>query len=423
MVGTVTASDPDGGQTLTYAITGGSGSAAFAIDAVNGAITVADPAALNFEATPSFLLFVTVADSGSPTLSVSAIVTVNLNDVNEAPVFGTISPFDLDENSREGTVVGAVEASDPDAGETLTYAITGGNPTGAFAIDAATGAVVVADPAALNYEATRSFTLTVTVTDSGTLSATTTVTVNLRDVNDAPVLDNGGTMSLAAIDQGDANNAGTLVSDILASAGGNRVTDEDAGALLGIAVVGADTAHGTWQFSTDGGATWSALGAVSGSSARLLAADAVTRVRFVPAAAFSGIVESGISFRAWDRTSGQNGGFADASVNGGSSAFSAASETAGIQIRAGANGFQLLEAEVESLVEGRVLSPVQGFILEIPLHLAERKLDEGHPESAVQFLQLFTSLVDLYVHLGYLSAAQGGSLVTQANALIASIKP
>ena len=268
-VGTVTATDQDFGQTLFFSIIEGNASGVFAIDGSTGAITVADAAALDFETASSFTLTVQVTDSGTPALSAMASVRVNVNDVNEAPTFAATGPFAVDENSPAETAVGTVTATDPDAGDTLSYAIAGGDPAGAFAIDAATGAITVANAVALNFEVTSSFTLTVTVTDSGLLSAATIVTVRLRDINDAPVLDDGGSMSLAAIDQGEANNPGTLVSGILASAGSNPIADEDAGALTGIAVIGADTAHGTWQFSTDGGATWSALGAVSGSSARL----------------------------------------------------------------------------------------------------------------------------------------------------------
>ena len=68
------------------------------------------------------------------------------------------------------------------------------------------------------------------------------------------------------------------------------------------------------------------------AGARLLAADANTRVRFVPASNFSGTVNPGITYRAWDQTSGANGGVADASTNGGETAFSLAAETASITV-------------------------------------------------------------------------------------------
>ena len=54
-----------------------------------------------------------------------------------------------------------------------------------------------------------------------------------------------------------------------------------------------------------------AFGAVDASTARLLTADANTSVRFVPDANWSGTVTNGITFHAWDQTSGTAGGTAD----------------------------------------------------------------------------------------------------------------
>ena len=44
--------------------------------------------------------------------------------------------YRMDENAANGTVLGTVSADDPDAGATLSFAIIGGNPNNAFAIDA-----------------------------------------------------------------------------------------------------------------------------------------------------------------------------------------------------------------------------------------------------------------------------------------------
>ncbi|MEC4985943.1 MAG: cadherin domain-containing protein [Oscillatoria sp. PMC 1068.18] len=86
-VGTVTAVDPNGDGTLSYAITGGNldpdadGTNAFTIDAETGAITVADTGDLDFETTPSFDLEVTVTDPEN--LTDTAEITVNLTNVVE----------------------------------------------------------------------------------------------------------------------------------------------------------------------------------------------------------------------------------------------------------------------------------------------------------------------------------------------------
>jgi threonyl-tRNA synthetase len=57
-------------------------------------------------------------------------------------------------------------------------------------------------------------------------------------------------------------------------------------------------------------------------------------VRFVPQANWSGAVAGGLSFRAWDASSGTAGGVADTTLNGGTSAFSTATASAGITVGA-----------------------------------------------------------------------------------------
>ena len=158
-------------------------------------------------------------------------------------------------------------------------------------------------------------------------------------VNDAPVLDATKSPTLATLNEdapAPAGAVGTLVSalvDFATPAGQvDNVTDVDAGALLGIAVTAADASNGTWFFSTNGGTTWTPLGAVTDAAARLLAADATTRLYFQPTANFSGTLATAITFRAWDRTSGTNGTLVDTSVNGTPTAFSSATDTVAITV-------------------------------------------------------------------------------------------
>lgn len=186
----------------------------------------------------------------------------------------------------------------------------------------------------LDYQDNRSGNVSVTVraTDLSNAWVEDTFAVWVDEVNDAPVLDPTGSMSLADINEDDTANSGTLVSAIIANAGGNAITDADAGALEGIAIIGAATGNGVWEFSTNNGFTWSAIGNPSVAAARLLAADSATRVRFVPSLDFNGTIESALTFRAWDRTSGANGDTADTTSNGGKSAFSTATETASITV-------------------------------------------------------------------------------------------
>src|SRR5262249_33744256 len=156
------------------------------------------------------------------------------------------------------------------------------------------------------------------------------VSIAVTSVNDAPVLDASGTMTFTSIDEDDANNSGDLVSTIIASAGGDRIIDVDAGAVEGIAVTALVGGNGSWEYSVDGGTSWSAIGSVSNSSALLLRAS--DRLRFVPDGLNADVVS--VSFRAWDQSSGSAGSKADVSSNAGSTAFSSAIETASLTVTA-----------------------------------------------------------------------------------------
>ena len=118
---------------------------------------------------------------------------------------------------------------------------------------------------------------------------------------------------------------GTLVSQIV-SLGGN-VTDPNTSPLTGIALTAADTTNGSWFYTIDGGTTWNPLGAVSSTSARLLAADANTRIYFQPNTNYFGTLTNAITFQAWDQVAGTNGSTANTNIKIG---ISTATDTAAI---------------------------------------------------------------------------------------------
>ncbi len=148
--------------------------------------------------------------------------------------------------------------------------------------------------------------------------------------NSAPVLDNSGSMTPSAVMEDNSDPPGDTVAAIIASAGGDRITDVD-GDPEGIAVIDADNTNGDWQYSLDGGSNWLSFGAVSASNAVLL--DAASLVRFVPAADYTGAAD--LRFRAWDQSTGsigQTGVNASSAFAGGSSAFSSGIEVATVTV-------------------------------------------------------------------------------------------
>lgn len=173
----------------------------------------------------------------------------------------------------------------------------------------------------------------VAVSDGSTDSLPATATIFINAVNDAPVLDNTGNMVLPAIQEDDVNSGGGSVKGIIESAeqqGEDRITDVDEDALEGMAIIEAVSANGVWQYSLTAGANWLPFPAVSNTAAVLL--NETSRIRFVPAAGYSGAAS--FSFRAWDQSAGRENGQTgiDVSINGGTTAFSAQSETVAIDI-------------------------------------------------------------------------------------------
>ncbi len=100
--------------------------------------------------------------------------------------------------------------------------------------------------------------------------------------NHAPVLDSNTVFTLPTIAETATSHSGILVSELI----GDHISDADGNDPRGIAVTGSDDSRGRWQYSTDGGGTWTDFQNVSDQNATLLAADADTRVRFLPSSGF-----------------------------------------------------------------------------------------------------------------------------------------
>ncbi|MCC6573363.1 MAG: hypothetical protein IT462_06175 [Planctomycetes bacterium] len=302
--------------------------------------------------------------------------TVNVNNSNDAPTLtgpGSLSDIDEDETDPAGDdVAGIVGATinDVDPGALEGIAVIGADSsngmweysTNAGASwsalpDVATDDALLLSPAdMLRFIPNADFEGTATVTyrawdqtsgGAGDMADTTvnggstafstatengTVTVN--NVNDAPILDNGGNPLIGTITNTDADPAGVEISTLV----GSTISDIDAGAVEGVAIVNiAGATAGVWQYSTDAGASWNDFPAVSQSSALLLAEDDM--VRYIAGAGFVGTAT--VSFHAWDQTTGSSGGTADlsgASSTGGTTAFSVDFETARVIVVAGSTG-------------------------------------------------------------------------------------
>ena len=250
-VGTVTFADADN-DNLTLSITSGNTGGAFTIDASTGAITVANSSALDFETTPTFNLTVRVQDNGTPSKNDSAIITINLTNVNDRPVITAGGTLTYTENDPATVINGSLTVTDDSAQLTgASVAISGnfaagqdvlsftpvGAITGVFSGNTLTlsGTDTVANYQtalrSVRYQntsnnpsgATR--TITWTATDGSLTSTPVNSTVNVIPVNDAPVavadsgyaVNEGGTLTNAAtvlVNDTDEDNA-TLTAQLV----------------------------------------------------------------------------------------------------------------------------------------------------------------------------------------------------------------
>ena len=192
----VEATDADG-DTVTYSLVSGGDAGLFDIDTSTGQIKVKTETTLDYEGTrKSYIVSVEVTDGknadGSPNTAMddSITVTINVTDVDETPAFDAATAMrNIAENSAENTNVGdAVTATDPDAGTTLTYSLSGAD-AGSFTIDSS-GQIKVGPSPTLDYEsAKKTYTVVVEVRDISTDTnpdATIDVTITVTDVNEKP---------------------------------------------------------------------------------------------------------------------------------------------------------------------------------------------------------------------------------------------
>ena len=169
--------DPES-EAITYSIVSGNSDNAFIID--GNLLKVNQTEELNFEAIPFFNLTVSANDG---TFSTNASVLISLLDVDEAPVIDSPT-FEIAENSTNGLEIGEVLAFDPEQ-TAVTLEITSGNDENIFSINE-NNRVIVEKMEMLDFETVQQFTFEVTAT-SGVLSNVGMVTINVTDVNEAPI--------------------------------------------------------------------------------------------------------------------------------------------------------------------------------------------------------------------------------------------
>ncbi|XP_078692007.1 protocadherin-like wing polarity protein stan [Branchiostoma floridae x Branchiostoma belcheri] len=182
--------DPEGTGSITFDFVKGNEAGKFVLNSnsvqINSVINLDSPDLHDVH----YTLVVKAMDGGTPELTSTATVEVEILPVNENPDFSALTtPFisSVPESSAIGTNIATLTAVDNDYGSQgeLTYSLgyVTTPTTEVLTLDPDTAVLKVAT--ALDYETQdKVYTLTVTATDGGGGSAVFTATVSITDVND-----------------------------------------------------------------------------------------------------------------------------------------------------------------------------------------------------------------------------------------------
>jgi len=244
---TLHATDPNPFDTLTWSISGAAVHGTATASGIGLSKAIGYTPNSNYNSTDSFTVMVSDGHGGTDTIAVN----VTIAPVNDAPTAITDSnpaANTVPENSANGTLAGITAlASDPDAGETISYSLTD-SAGGRFAINPGSGVVTVADGSLLNYESATSHFITVKATDLAALSTTQAFLISVTNVNEPPTGISDSNPAPNTVPENSANgtvvgitalasdpDAGTTISYSLTDSAGGRFAINSASGVVTVA--------------------------------------------------------------------------------------------------------------------------------------------------------------------------------------------
>ncbi len=176
VVGTLSTTDPDTGNTHTYTLVN-NGGGRFAIS--GNQIVVTDGSLLDFESATSHTIRVRTIDQGG--LFFEKDLTINVANVNETPSAIALSNATVTENTASA-VIGDLAVTDPDAGDTHSFTVSDNR------FEVVDGQLKLKENISLDYDSEQNIIIEVTATDNGTpaLSKTQSFTLTVNNTNEAP---------------------------------------------------------------------------------------------------------------------------------------------------------------------------------------------------------------------------------------------
>jgi hypothetical protein len=181
-VGTLSATDQDAGATHTFSLVAGAGADDNVKFQISGS-TLQTAQSLDFEADTSLTVRVQADDGAGGTFEKALTITVT--NVNEAPTDIALSNSSVAEDEPVGTTVGTLSATDPDAGDTHTFALVAGAGDADNASFQISGSTLQTN-AVFDFETTNSYSIRVRATDAGSLTFEEQFTITITNVNEPP---------------------------------------------------------------------------------------------------------------------------------------------------------------------------------------------------------------------------------------------
>ncbi len=219
LVGTLSAIDPDPGDTVTFELINDAGGR-FAL--AGGQVTVADGSLLDYDLFPfdhTYTIVVKATDNQSNWVQKN--IVIKITNVNEAPTGVGIETSSIAENQPNDSVVGTLNLIDPDYPPGPNY---GEIPATFALLDDAGGrfklvgrVIQIADTSKIDFELTTQYTLQIRATDAGNLFGDFPLVIQITNANEAPTAVN---LSQSHVAENSA--AGAVVGTL-------QTTDPDAG--------------------------------------------------------------------------------------------------------------------------------------------------------------------------------------------------
>ncbi len=213
-VGTLSATDPDAGNTFTYSLVSGIGSTDNVSFTVSGN-QLLTAAMFNYEVKNSYSIRLRATDQGGSWYD--KVFTITVTDVVEtAPTDIALSASSVAENQPTGTAIGTFSSADADVGDTFAYTLVSGAGSAnnsSFTISGNS----LRTAAIFDYEVKSSYSIRVRTTDLGGLWFEKVFTITVIDANDPPT-----NVTLSASTVAENQPAGTAI-------GSFSTTDVNAG--------------------------------------------------------------------------------------------------------------------------------------------------------------------------------------------------